>query len=621
MPVFALYNFNDTDTTIRDSALGNGAQDGYYMHGATPAGGVVNFDGIDDFAKIYQSDTFQMDRGTVSMKFTQAEHVGDGPNTVLSRDAEGLNNGGFRVEVLKDGSVLVSHETATETVTYTTEPGFLSPGDRIEFSYSWDNGGTEPGKLVIINHTQGTWHIDDVPNTLSMDMGSANPNWIVGAGQSTTDLGSLAGIDQHFKGNAEFLSFSDTVDNGGGGGGGRDGIVWGTTGGDLIDVTYTGDNDGDMIDSGDALLSGAVGDDDFVIAGDGDDTVISGNGDDAVFGGNGNDQIYGGPGDDTLSGGNGDDTLHGGDGDDTLMGDAGNDSLSGGEGDNLLTGDAGNDTLVGGSGSSTLLGGDDRDSFTITSGGDYIDGGEGGDDHDVLDLTGAGPLRVTYDQDNPENGLVTFLDADRNVVGTSRFVNIEHVIPCFTPGTLIATPRGEIPVEELRVGDRVITRDNGIQEIRWTGQRDMSAGDFAVAPHLRPVLIRKGSLGNGLPERDMMVSPNHRVLVANDRTALYFDEHEVLVAAKHLVGDGIKSIMSAGTAYIHFMCDRHEVVLSNGAWTETFQPGDQTLKGMGNAQRTEIFEIFPELKQPEGVEAYAAARRTLKRHEALLLAR
>ncbi len=202
------------------------------------------------------------------------------------------------------------------------------------------------------------------------------------------------------------------------------------------------------------------------------------------------------------------------------------------------------------------------------------------------------------------------------------FKNIENVIPCFTPGTLIATPRGEVAVENLRAGDKIITRDNGMQEIRWMGRRDLSWTDLAAAPHLKPILVRQGSLGNGLPERDMMVSPNHRLLVANDRTALYFDEHEVLVAAKHLAaGKGIHSIDAAGATYIHFMCDRHEVVLSNGAWTESFQPGDMTLKGMGNAQRSEIYDLFPELKTDAGVENYVAARRTLKRHEALLIAK
>ena len=103
----------------------------------------------------------------------------------------------------------------------------------------------------------------------------------------------------------------------------------------------------------------------------------------------------------------------------------------------------------------------------------------------------------------------------------------DRVTPCFTPGTLIATPRGERLVENLQVGDRVITRDNGIQEIRWFGHNAMGPQDLSHASHLQPVLIRQGALGNGLPERDMMVSPNHRVLVANDKTALYFEDREV----------------------------------------------------------------------------------------------
>jgi hypothetical protein len=73
--------------------------------------------------------------------------------------------------------------------------------------------------------------------------------------------------------------------------------------------------------------------------------------------------------------------------------------------------------------------------------------------------------------------------------------------------------------------------------------------------------------------------------------------------------------------YIHFMFDQHEVVLSNGCWTESFQPGDHTLQGIGNAQRTEILELFPELGTKQGLAGYQAARRSLKRHEAMLLAR
>lgn len=169
---------------------------------------------------------------------------------------------------------------------------------------------------------------------------------------------------------------------------------------------------------------------------------------------------------------------------------------------------------------------------------------------------------------------------------------------CFTPGTAIATPRGERAVEELRIGDRVVTRDNGLQMIGWTGQRALDHATLAANAHLRPVLLTQGCLGMGLPERDMLVSPNHRFLVANSRTMLPVAAHEALVAAKHLIDSRtIREVSALGVSYVHFTCARHEVVLANGAWAESFHPRDLTLNGMGNAQRTELYEIFPELAE------------------------
>jgi Hint domain len=197
-----------------------------------------------------------------------------------------------------------------------------------------------------------------------------------------------------------------------------------------------------------------------------------------------------------------------------------------------------------------------------------------------------------------------------------------RVTPCFTPGTLIATPRGEMPAELLKVGDKVVTRDNGIQPIRWVGHNDMNWRNLQTHAHLKPVLVREGSLGDGLPERDMMVSPNHRILVSNALTALHFEEPEVLVAAKHLVGGlGMQTIDSFGTTYIHFLFDRHEILLSNGCWSESFQPQDYSLKGLGNAQRNEIYELFPELKDMKANEKFGPARRILSRVEARIFAK
>jgi CshA-type fibril repeat protein len=421
--------------------------------------------------------------------------------------------------------------------------------------------------------------------------------------------------------------------------------------GDGNNIIFTGDDD-DVVTSGsgdDVIDTGL--DDDSVTSGAGDDSIISGEGSDTVIAGDGNDTVYGGldpifedvldipddgsnplfgpdlvtdNGQDSIEGGAGDDVLFGQDDDDTIKGGDDDDFIDGGIDDDLLQGDAGDDTIVGGQGVDTMQGGDDRDTFIVDEQedgfGDEIDGGDGGDDFDTLDLRGAGDLRVTFTTPDEEDGFVEFLDNTGTVTGRLEFEEIENVIPCFTPGTMIATPKGERAVETLEVGDRIITRDNGIQEIRWLGKTTIPGERLAGETHLHPVLIRKGALGNDLPERDMLVSPNHRLLVANDKTALYFEESEVLVAAKHLTNlDGIDVVEVSEVTYIHFMFEQHEVVLSDGAWTESFQPGDHSLAGVGDAQREEILELFPELATRQGLEGYTSARRSLKKHEARLL--
>ena len=425
---------------------------------------------------------------------------------------------------------------------------------------------------------------------------------------------------------------------------GRD-TVFGGEGNDLI---FGADDDDELFGGeGNDTIDGEI-DEDFIDGGVGDDSLLGGQGNDTILGGDGNDFIdggftadtlLGGDGDDTILGGNGDDVIDGGEGDDLIDGGTGGDSdLSGGAGDDTIMGSTGSDTISGGdgddlidlgnSGDDVVSGGADRDTFTNVSQGDVIDGGGEGDDFDTLDLTGSAPtggsLQVTLE--NPDSngngfdGFVTYFDENGDEVGRLDFTEIEEVIPCFTPGTKIATPRGEILVEDLEVGDAVITRDNGIQDVRWVGVRTMKPEEFVAQPHLRPIMIRRGALGNGLPERDMMVSPNHRVLLASDKAELLFEEREVLVAAKHLVGiEGVERSEVHKATYIHVMFDQHEVILSDGAWTESFQPGDMSLKGVDKAQRDELLALFPELETQAGIAAYSAARRILKKHEAHLL--
>ncbi|SLN16612.1 Hint domain-containing protein [Pseudooctadecabacter jejudonensis] len=194
------------------------------------------------------------------------------------------------------------------------------------------------------------------------------------------------------------------------------------------------------------------------------------------------------------------------------------------------------------------------------------------------------------------------------------------LVPCFTLGTMIATDRGEIPVEALKVDDRVMTRDNGLQSIRWIGRRDLTKKEVSIKPDWAPVRFAAGAFSGAVPETDLVLSPNHRVLITGEQAALYFGENEVLVAAKHLLAMHDVSREAPGdVAYFHIMFDRHEVILSNGAWTESFQPADYSLKGIGESQRAELFDLFPELSTTAGLGNYQSARRALKKHEACLL--
>ena len=200
------------------------------------------------------------------------------------------------------------------------------------------------------------------------------------------------------------------------------------------------------------------------------------------------------------------------------------------------------------------------------------------------------------------------------------FTNIENLIPCFTPGTMIETDHGPRPVESLEPGARVLTRDNGYQVLRWVGRRELGPAELAARPELRPVLIGRDALGPGLPQRDMRLSPQHRVLLSGPRAELVAGESEVLAAALHLTDrPGIRRETTArSVSYIHLLFDRHEIIRSDGLWSESFQPGDRTLAGMDQAQRQELLKLFKDLPADPSSD-FPAARPTVRRHEAMAI--
>ncbi len=162
-------------------------------------------------------------------------------------------------------------------------------------------------------------------------------------------------------------------------------------------------------------------------------------------------------------------------------------------------------------------------------------------------------------------------------------------IPCFTAGTLIATPGGEVPVELLRPGDLVLTRDNGPKRLLWSAMRKLGPADFAAAPNLRPIEIRAGAFGD---HGALVVSPQHGLL-------LKLADEELLVRATHLARlRGGRARVKAGArhaTYCHLLFERHEVVFSNGLPSESYFPGPQALLGLAPDARDRIETLFPKL--------------------------
>ena len=136
-------------------------------------------------------------------------------------------------------------------------------------------------------------------------------------------------------------------------------------------------------------------------------------------------------------------------------------------------------------------------------------------------------------------------------------------LECFVAGTRIATPQGERAVEDLAVGDTLLTVD-GTATIAWIGSRRLDLASHPRPDQVRPVRIAAGAFGSNLPARDLRVSPGHGLFVR--------DGHgERLIPAGYLVnGTTVTQESVASVEYLHIECDRHEILLAEGLPAESY---------------------------------------------------
>jgi hypothetical protein len=231
---------------------------------------------------------------------------------------------------------------------------------------------------------------------------------------------------------------------------------------------------------------------------------------------------------------------------------------------------------------------------------------------EAITLTPSGMV-LAASAENPDDSTFSYEVSDDAGNTDIGFVTLTTT-PCFVAGTLIDTPRGPIPVEALRPGDLVETRDHGARVLRWLGISTRRAAGADA-----PVRIGAGALGD---HATLELSPNHRVLIADARAELLFAEAEVLVRARDLVGRAGIARREDGRAvrYVHLLFDRHEILRGGGLWSESYHPGPETMAGFDAQAEVELRRLFPDLFEGIGPARYGpAARRVLRRHEAGLL--
>lgn len=195
---------------------------------------------------------------------------------------------------------------------------------------------------------------------------------------------------------------------------------------------------------------------------------------------------------------------------------------------------------------------------------------------------------------------------------TGRYEYAPVEVVCYAAGTMIETPDGPRPVESLQPGDLVLTLDHGAMPIRWVRSSDHALEEVEVDE--KPVLIAAGALGSGVPAQDLIVSPQHRMLVGGVGQLQSHFKTEAFAPAKSLTSlRGIRHMKGQShITWVHFACDRHEIVTANGCLSESLLLGPMAVKGLTLSERLTLTAIFGPTPSPDAALNGAPARTCLK---------
>ncbi|WP_417807601.1 Hint domain-containing protein [Thioclava sp.] len=272
-------------------------------------------------------------------------------------------------------------------------------------------------------------------------------------------------------------------------------------------------------------------------------------------------------------------------------------------GGSLPTGGANDLAFDAGRGTALINNGGDNDTVYDPSNDQFIQATFNGDSLDDPTQGTGGysgfsttATRVGSGEDfgNDTDGLSLQRDGDGADTFTSDTPTPAATNICFANGTWLATPQGDRPISQLRVGDLVLTSDHGEQPIAWLFAKTWTPAEIAASPNLAAVLICKGALGVGMPSRDLRLSQQHRVLVQGIVAKRMFGTDQVLIPAKALLS--LPGVMldqpDTNVTYYHIMLERHEVVFSNGVPSESLFLGDQALHSIPQRALNEICKLL-----------------------------
>jgi hypothetical protein len=157
----------------------------------------------------------------------------------------------------------------------------------------------------------------------------------------------------------------------------------------------------------------------------------------------------------------------------------------------------------------------------------------------------------------------------------------------FSRGTHITLASGEQrPIEMLNIGDRILTRDDGPQKVRWIGQSTLRAvGDFA------PICIKAGTLNN---DNDLIVSPDHRLFIYQRSDQLGAGRSELLIKARHLLNGDTVVIQGGGFVdYFQLLFDSHQIVYAEGIAAESMLIDTRTKSVLPDDLSKELGDVIP----------------------------